>query len=229
LGYGGTKEEMERLLDDAAKIDKDFDNMDMGYANIVKAIHIIQSEMGITGTTAREAATTIQGSLGMTKASWENLITGFSDPDADISELLINFTSSVTTFVENVVPAISQAIPSIVSGIAGLLRMLLPQIPPLIGELLPAVIEGVSGLVSSLTTALPQLLETLSTVLGEQAIPLVMALVTGILGMIPQLLETALQLVLSLAEGIVKAIPELLPAVVSTIDGWIKCLLTLQC
>lgn len=97
LGYGGTKEEMQRLLNDAGKLaGMKFDLS--SFADITQAIHVIQTEMGITGTTAEEAATTIQGSLGMVKGAWENLLTGLADPNADISALIDNVINSVETF-----------------------------------------------------------------------------------------------------------------------------------
>ena len=99
LGYGGTKEEMERLLADAEKISGiEYDIS--SYADITEAIHVVQTEMGITGTTAAEAASTIQGSLSMMKGAWANLLTGLADENADFDALMGNFVDSVVTVEE---------------------------------------------------------------------------------------------------------------------------------
>ena len=84
LGYGGTKEEMQRLIADAAELSDTVDAQSMSFDNIVEAIHVVQTEMGITGTTAKEAGTTIQGSVASMKSAWTNLVTGFADGSADI-------------------------------------------------------------------------------------------------------------------------------------------------
>ena len=99
LGYGGTKEEMERLIADANKVKQANGEMaDLSidsFADITEAIHIVQTEMGITGTTAKEASTTIQGSVGMMKASWKNLLVGVADDTQDFGGLMDNFVDSV--------------------------------------------------------------------------------------------------------------------------------------
>lgn len=103
LGYGGTKEEMERLLADADKLSDSF-NLQVdasgalvySYADIVDAIHIVQTEMGITGTTAKEAGTTIQGSVDSMKAAWTNLVTGLGDENANIEQLFDDLVVTIT-------------------------------------------------------------------------------------------------------------------------------------
>ena len=129
LGYGGTKTEMERLITDAEDLNSTFhaardENGDlaMSYSDIVDAIHIVQTNMGITGTTAEEAATTIQGSLASVKAAWENLLTGMADNNQDFEELLNNLINTSTTLLSNVIPRIQiilQHIPALASGILG--------------------------------------------------------------------------------------------------------------
>lgn len=112
LGYGGTKSELERLLSDAEKFSaaqgkvRDF-SVD-SYSDIVEAIHIVQDEMGITGTTAEEAATTIEGSVNMAKAAWENWLAGLGNEDADMEGLTDQLVQSVATAGENIVPRVGQ-------------------------------------------------------------------------------------------------------------------------
>lgn len=109
LGYGGTKEEMQRLLDDAEKISGikyDISN----FGDITQAIHTIQTELGITGTTAKEAASTISGSTAMMKASWDNLVVGIADDNADFDTLISNFVESASTAMGNLIPRIEIAL-----------------------------------------------------------------------------------------------------------------------
>lgn len=112
LGYGGTKSELERLLSDAEKFSaaqgkvRDF-SVD-SYSDIVEAIHIVQDEMGITGTTAEEAATTIEGSVNMAKAAWENWVTGLGNEDADMEVLTDQLVDSVATASKNIIPRVGQ-------------------------------------------------------------------------------------------------------------------------
>lgn len=116
LGYGGTKEEMERLLADAEKISGvhyDISNLN----DVYEAIHVVQTEMGITGTSAEEAATTIQGSVAMMKSAWTNWVTGLMDENANMKELTANLVSSVGQVVENVVPKIGEFFSNLVEGI----------------------------------------------------------------------------------------------------------------
>lgn len=112
LGYGGTKSELERLLSDAEKFSaaqgkvRDF-SVD-SYSDIVEAIHIVQDEMGITGTTAEEAATTIEGSVNMAKAAWDNWLAGLGNEDADMEGLTDQLVQSVVIAGKNIIPRVGQ-------------------------------------------------------------------------------------------------------------------------
>ncbi len=96
LGYGGTKGEMERLIADAAKLSDTVDAQSLAFDNVVKAIHVVQDELGITGTTAKEAGTTIAGSVSSMKAAWENLKVGIADENADIGQLFKDLVVTIT-------------------------------------------------------------------------------------------------------------------------------------
>lgn len=219
LGYGGTKEEMERLLRDAEKYAGYIEgSLDVSnFADVADAIHIVQEQMGITGTTAKEAASTIQGSASMMKTSWENLITGFANPEADLDALFENFTSSVVTFGQNLIPTIEQILPNLTSGLVSLANTLLPEIPPIISTLLPSVISGAESLITGFVETLPTLIATLSQIISEQGVPLVIALVDGILTMLPTVAESALDIIMALAQGLTDATPDLLPTIVQLI------------
>lgn len=136
LGYGGTKTEMERLLADAQKISGvkyDISN----FNDVIEAIHVIQEQMGITGTTSLEAASTIEGSLNMTKSAWTNLLTGMADDNANFDVLVQNLVNSLGSLGENLLPRIKIAI----EGIGELIRTLLPkvldEIPEMMASLFP--------------------------------------------------------------------------------------------
>ena len=124
LGYGGTKTEMERLLSDAEALKAKQGEVATysidSYADIVEAIHVVQTEMGITGTTAEEAASTISGSIGTAQAAWENLQTGIADGNADIDTLTVDLAESIITTVNNIVPAVEDAMGNIVKVVVGL-------------------------------------------------------------------------------------------------------------
>lgn len=122
LGYGGTKAELQRLLADAEQFSaaqgkvRDF-SVD-SYSDIVEAIHIVQDEMGITGTTAEEAATTVEGSVNMAKAAWDNWLAGLGNEDADMGGLTDQLVGSVVTAGENIIPRVGQIMTTIGQTVA---------------------------------------------------------------------------------------------------------------
>lgn len=138
LGYGGTKEEMQRLIADANKLraeqGKTADLTIDSYADIVEAIHTVQEEMGITGTTAKEASTTISGSIGMAKAAWTNFLTGLGRDDVDFSQLTNQLLESIGAVAKNVAPRVAiigksiiQAFPSVLSGLGSVLAPIVSE------------------------------------------------------------------------------------------------------
>ena len=199
LGYGGTKEEMERLLADAEKISGIKYDVS-SYSDIVDAIHVVQNEMGITGTTAKEASTTIQGSL---KSA--NLLTGLSDDKADIDKLISNFFNSVVTVGENIIPRIGV----VLNGITGMIEKLAPKItaklPSIFKQILPSVVKGATSLLSALIGILPELSKTIIKSLPD-FIASLKTMFKGIIDSLPSLIQT-----------LVSALPTLIPQVVSGI------------
>jgi predicted metal-binding transcription factor (methanogenesis marker protein 9) len=223
LGYGGTKEEMERLLKDASKISGIKYDIS-SYADIVDAIHVVQTEMGITGTTAKEASTTIQGSISSMKSAWQNLLTGLADENADLDGLVTNMIESVGTVVENVLPKISVA----AEGIVSIIQNLIPQIPPLIEQLLPPLLEGALSLIQGLVTILPEITSTITGMLPSvltslvgmtpeiltAILTIITELLNSITGMLPTIVEAIMQVVPELITSLVAAIPQLLEAAI---------------
>lgn len=177
LGYGGTKSELERLLSDAEQIAasqgmvRDF-SID-SYADIVEAIHLVQDEMGITGTTAEEAASTIEGSVNQMKAAWENWLTGLGNEDADMTALTDQLVNSVITAGQNVIPRVGQIMTTLGSTLASYAPQVAQQ---LYDGLMASLPESVSGPIQSAVDTLGQVFSYLQTTFGpgiQQAMELV--------------------------------------------------------
>ena len=160
LGYGGTKSEMERLLADAEKITGvkyDINNL----SDVYEAIHAVQTELGITGTTAAEAEKTISGSMGMLKASWQNLLTGLGDSNADLSSLFNNVVTSAETAFNNIVPVVEQALVGIGDLITRVAPIIADKLPAVVEQLIPPLISAATSLISALIVALPDIIGVL--------------------------------------------------------------------
>ena len=157
LGYGGTKSEMQRLLKDAQRIQKE-NGKNVKYniknlSDIYEAIHVVQTELGITGTTAKEADTTIQGSFNRMRASWENLKIAFVDPDANIGDALADMIESGKVALKNFAPAFKNALKGIGSAIAEVAPIISAELPGLITDILPDLITAAVSICSALATA----------------------------------------------------------------------------
>lgn len=219
LGYGGSAREMARLVNESgvlgdALIDLDDKQnlnvalQEVGYAKIVEAIHRVQEEMGITGTTSVEASNTISGSTGSMQSAWQNLITGIADDNANFEQLVDNLVVSIVGkdgeggFINNMLPRIQTALDGIVKMVVSLTDTLLPQIIEIGTNL-------IINLVNSISTNLPTLLESANTIIST--------LISGIINILPQLLPVAISMLETLISGIVTALPQLIPMVVNII------------
>lgn len=232
LGYGGTKEEMERLLADAEKLSgQKFDIS--SYSDIVDAIHVVQTEMGITGTTAAEAASTIEGSSGSAKAAWSNLITGIADENADFKTLTSNFVDSLVTAGKNIIPRISVILGGISQLVTSASTTIIPMVITTITDNLPALLQAAVALVGALgqgiIDSLPAITQAAIDIIFYLADSLIANLPTLIAGLLQvtmtivqtltspefltQLVETAIMLIMTLANGLIDAIPQLIAAV----------------
>lgn len=267
LGYGGTKEEMERLLAKAEEIQKTKFGIDIDYdvssfSDIVDAIHVVQTEMGISGltakqaaeavasgamteeeafdamgTTAKEASTTIQGSISTMQAAWQNLMTGIADPTQDFDKLLGDVIDSVITVSNNLMPRIMAVLPQMATGITELTENLLPLIPDTLEQMLPSVIEGANSLIAALLDTLSSIADTAIPIVTENADEIINTLLSGLISAIPSLASSAADLctalitaildnadiitqgavdiVLALAQGLTDNLDDLIPAVVN--------------
>lgn len=217
LGYGGTKEEMQRLLADAEKLSGVKYDLS-SYADIVEAIHVIQTEMGITGTTAKEASTTIQGSVASMKAAWANLMVGMADDTQDFDLLLSNFIESIGTVADNLLPRIGVVIEGMGKLVAGLAPKIASALPTLTNELLPNLVElGVQSI-----SALVQGIQENGDSLAAGALSIVGTLAEGIAELLPMVADTAASLVVSLADGLTESLPNIIPVAIETISTLVE-------
>ena len=177
LGYGGTKTEMERLLADAQKITGikyDISNLN----DVYQAIHVIQGELGITGTTAKEAATTIQGSASAMKSAWSNLLTGLADDNANMELLISNFINSVGTFASNLIPRIQEVLSTIV-------QLVIDNLP----QIASAITNWMGTLVDNIISALPPGLQEIASAIKDGLVNAFQALIDIASGVIEKLSE----------------------------------------
>ena len=205
LGYGGTKEEMERLLEDASKISGIKYDIS-SFADVTQAIHVMQESMGIAGTTSKEASETIEGSINSVKGAWENLLVGITNPDADWDKLIQNLVDTVTAAGENILPAVGSALVGVSALIRDLFPMIAQEIPTLISEILPQLVDTGISVVNSLITGIQQNLPALM----EGAIQIVTSIGNAIITMLPQILTIAMQLIQTLINGIIIMLPQII-------------------
>ena len=217
LGYGGTKEEMQRLLADAEKLSGVKYDLS-SYADIVEAIHVIQTEMGITGTTAKEASTTIQGSVASMKAAWANLMVGMADDTQDFDLLLSNFIESIGTVADNLLPRIGIVIEGMGKLVAGLAPEIASALPTLTNELLPNLVElGVQSI-----SALVQGIQENGDSLAAGALSIVGTLAEGIAELLPMVADTAASLAVSLADGLKESLPQMVPVAAEMLTSLVE-------
>lgn len=216
LGYGGTKQEMERLVAEAAAMTKEQEKLnvavdagDLSFSNIVDAISVVQEHLDIAGTTADEAATTIEGSANAMKSAWSNLITGMSNENLDLDKLVQNVIDSVNIFADNLTTRLQVMLLRFAKGMTQLVNGLVPYVGPAMETLLPALVQGVGGLVSGIVQALPAAVEAISAV-----VPMLVEQITILL---PQILNAGIDIIAALASGIGENLPALIPAAVDAI------------
>ena len=221
LGYGGTKTEMERLIADAAKLDSSIQANDLSFGNIVKAINVVQTEMGITGTTALEAGRTISGSVGAMKSAWSNLIRGLADGNADIGKLVDNLVTTIVGdgteanlgVLGNVMPAVKTALNGASKLVSELLPAIVQEIPSIINDNLPILAEAAISIIQSLVDGISENQEMLMTTAFDTITYLANSLIT----MLPQIVQLGLDLIVSLANGIAESLPTLIPTIMNVI------------
>ena len=224
LGYGGTKSEMERLLQDAEKltgIHYDINNL----SDVYKAINAIQGKLGITGTTGEEAMKTIDGAMKMTKASWDNLLTGLADPKQAVGPLISEFTNSLGILAKNVTPKIKE----VFNALPDALIQITPQLMNTIIDLAPSLILAAINLVAGLIGALPGILEPIFSELTDifNKIPQFLKgnanIVDGFLKSIdsgkPSIAAKGIEMITALINAIINSLPIIIQIGAKIIDS----------
>lgn len=231
LGYGGTQAEMKRLIADANKLRQEQGkNADLtidSYADVVEAIHTVQENMGITGTTAKEAATTISGSIGMAKAAWENFITGLGRDDVDFSQLTQQLLESIGAVATNVAPRVAQIGQGIVTAFPVVLSGLGTVLAPVVSEALSTAwniavntLAGIgihlptvdsSQMLSGINAAMDaaKLLLTDPAAFLEKGNQLVQSVGSGIRAGVPQIVSEGLNILTSLSQAFLTGFPQI--------------------
>lgn len=211
LGYGGTKEEMQRLLKDAQEISGvkyDISNL----SDVYNAIHVIQGKLGVTGTTAKEASTTIQGSISSMKSSWQNFLTGLASGQ-DISGLIDNLVQSAVTVMDNVLPVVYTITETIVAEVPNLINKLVAESPKFV-ELISNTIQT---MIVGLQESLPKIMESVSQI--------IQTIVKVITDNLPSILQMGITILVELANGIAKSLPTLIPQMVDAVITMVDTLL----
>jgi len=238
LGYGGTQAEMARLINDSGvlgdsiKVDEKTVNS-VSFDKMIEAIHKVQTDLDITGTTSKEAATTVSGSLGSVKAAWANLMAGMGDKNADLKNLIKEMVSTVKTFAKNIMPVIKQALSGVTTLISELAPDIAAELPQLVSDLLPQLIEagtqifqalvkGISDNIGTITQAAITAITIIATALIQNTGPLVQALatiITTIAQALPTILPGLISAIVEQIPTVIQAVLECLPAI---IDGAIQ-------
>lgn len=237
LGYGGTQEEMIRLINDSGILNEEIKNLDnVTFDQIIQAIHEVQTQIGITGTTALEAEETIQGSTAAMKSAWDNLKTGLASGDQDMGKLVSDFTQSVETAASNLLPRIGIILRGIGPMIGEILRQdVVAQLPAMVSSGKEYIVSLVSGMIEGL----PDLQESVNSLVGnvsqyiEENFPTFVASGLDLLARLASsiregagvMVDAGIQLVTSLAQGMADSFPsiiEKLPGIVSDIAGVIN-------
>ena len=231
LGYGGTKSEMERLLQNAEKltgVHYDINNL----SDVYNAIHEIQKNLGITGTTAKEAMKTIDGAMKMTKASWDNLLTGLADPKQAVGPLISEFTTSLGTLAKNVTPKIKEVFDALPNALIQITPQLMNMIIDLAPSLILAAINLVAGLIGALPGIISPIFSQLSSLIGSgmidkigqsissnmptlisKGLDMLLQFSQAILTNLPVLVGMGMKLIFYLVQGLMSALPTLISKV----------------
>lgn len=213
LGYGGTKTEMERLVKDASKmkdVQKELgvsvDSSSLSFGNIVNAISVMQSKMGISGTTAKEASSTIQGSVNSLKAVWQNMLTTISsESDSFMQQQIENLVSSIETVAENIMPRVQIIIDGIVDLVIGLSGKIIENMPQIMEagmQILQKLLDGITSMLPQITPVIFQIIDNIVQFL-TQNLPIILTLGT--------------QILFELMRGIAESLPDLVPQIVDVI------------
>ena len=220
LGYGGTAGEMARLINDSGVMGESFkataENVkDIPFDKMAEAIHQVQTEMGITGTTAIEASETITGSWNSTKAAFSTLLGYLASGNEElINSSLEAVTKSAGDFANNIMKILPNVLNGVINMLQSLITTLLSKIPGIFDKILPVIIQGAEKIVEGILTILPELIPIVLNTLTQ--------LIDSIMTLLPTLLEMGIQVIVQLALGIAQALPTLIPTIIDVLMQMIQ-------
>lgn len=223
LGYGGTAEEMLRLINDSGILEEQITSLDdVTFDQMIAAIHAVQEELNIADTTRNEAASTISGSIGMLSAAWQNLVTGMADSNADLGGLIDNVVSSAQTVVGNLVPVVTQALGGIAQLIEQVAPIIVAELPGLIDTVLPPLLSAAIQITTALVQALPSIISAISKALPQ----ILSTLIPAIISVTPLLIQAGGELLMGLANGLADNADLLLDSVIDVVHILVDDFLT---
>jgi hypothetical protein len=218
--YGGTQTSMLQLAKDVGVVDESMQSFgDMTFEQTIESIHKLQEQLGITGNAQEEASKTIQGTMAMTKAAWENLLIALANPEEDITEPIQNLITAIVGenegegLINQILPAVESALMGIGQLIEQLVPELLDRLPQFLDENLPMLIDSVVAILESVVQALI----TNADKIGEFITTLVTKSVTYIVENLPKIVQAGMTILTTLLTGLAKAMPELIPAIIECI------------
>lgn len=225
LGYGGTKEEMQRLLDDANVLNraqgKNTEYTIESFADIVDAIHDVQTQLGITGTTAKEAGTTIQGSVNAAKGAWHNLLIGVADDNQDFDKLVDNFVESVDTAADNILPRVEKSLDGILKLVNKAGKTILPRVIAEISAKLPDLIDTGAEIVLALGEGIVDNLDGILSAAEKVITRVVPKLAKGFAAAVPKIAQSCGKIIKEL-DGVAEMVGGVILTFKSLISGnWI--------
>lgn len=222
LGFAGNQQGMIDLINASGIFEEQIESLDgITFNQMISAIHEVQDSMGIAGTTSREAASTIQGSVNMMKAAWKNLVAGLGG-DADQVELLVsNLVDSFDTAANNILPVVQNILINISATLEQLAPLINDMLPSLISQVIDLLLDAAIQIVVSIVDALPSLLNTVSSAVET----LIVILIPAILSILPQVVSAGLDLIIALANSLAASAPTLIPSILECVNMIIATLI----
>lgn len=221
LGFAGTQQGMLDLINSSGIFAEEVTSLeDVSFDEMIQAIHAVQENIGIAGTTAREASGTVEGSVNTMKAAWKNLVAGLGGDSDEVEQLVDNLVVSFETAAQNILPIVQ----NILVNISGTLEQLAPLIndmlPDLLSQVIDLLLDAAIQIVIALVDALPSLLNTVTSALET----LIVVLIPAILSILPDIISAGLDLVIALANALAASAPELIPKVIECVNQIIATL-----
>ncbi len=221
LGFAGTQEGMLELINSSCIFAEEVTSLDdVSFDEMIQAIHQVQDNLGIAGTTAREASGTVEGSVNTMKAAWKNLVAGLGGDSDEVEQLVNNLVTSFETAAQNILPVVQNILVNISSTLEQLAPLINDMLPDLLNQVLDLLLDAAIQIVVALVEALPGLLDTVTSALET----LIVVLIPAILSILPDIISAGLDLIIALANAIGASAPELIPQVIECVNQIIATL-----